>query len=59
MTNLLAICYDKKNKEYRYKRIFAHIGSIENFENYCKQKKFIFINYYNRDTNKFIKQIKL
>lgn len=59
MNNLLAICYDKKNKEFRYRRIFTQMGSLENFENYCKQKNFIFINYYDKQTNKFIKQIRL
>jgi hypothetical protein len=59
MQNLLAICYDKNNKEFRYRRIFTQMGSLENFENYCKLKKFTFINYYDRSTNKLIKQIKL
>ena len=59
MNNLVAICYDSKNKEFRYRRIFTQLGSIENFENYCKQKKFIFINYYDKESKKFLRQIVL
>ena len=59
MNNLLAICYDSKNKQFRYRRIFTQLGSLENFENYCKAKKFIFINYYDSNTKKLIKQVKL
>ena len=56
---LTAICFNQDNKAFKYRRIINRLGSIENFENFLRSKNIIYVNYYDKETKKFIKQRKL
>lgn len=56
---LTAICFDKNNKAYKYRRIINRLGSVDNFEKFLRTKNIIYVNYYDKESKKFIRQKRL
>jgi hypothetical protein len=58
--NLVAICFDENKKAHKYKyKLVENSRSLISFENFCRNKKYSYINYYDKDTTAFVKQKKL
>jgi hypothetical protein len=54
---LVAICFDANNKAYKYKyKLFKNSTSLKSFENFCIQRKYQYINYYEKESGVFIKR---
>ena len=55
MTKLFtAICFDNLVKAYKYRRILNRERNLKNFESFARSKGIIYVNYYDRETQKFI-----
>lgn len=60
MTKLLtAICFDFNNKAYKYRRIQNKDSSINRFESFCRTKSIKYVNYYDKETRRFLRQKKI
>jgi len=57
MTKLLtAICFDLEGKAYKYRRLINKPVSLAKFETFCKTKNIKYINYYDRETKRYIRR---
>jgi hypothetical protein len=56
---ITAIAFNKENKAYKYRRIINRLGTVEKFENFLRSKNIVYVNYYDKETRKFIQQRRL
>ena len=51
---ITAICFDFNDKPYKYRNIRNTARCREAFEKFCSIKEICYINYYSKDTRKFM-----
>jgi hypothetical protein len=56
---LTAICFNDKNKAFKYRKIINRLGTVDKFETFLKSKNIVYINYYDSVTKKFLYQKKM
>jgi len=57
---LIAICFDADKKAYKYQyKLIMNSKGILSFEEFCRRRGFLYINYYVKDTGQFHKRKEL
>jgi hypothetical protein len=57
---LIAICFDAEKKAYKYQyKLIKNSKGILSFEQFCRRRGFIYVNYYEKDTGQFYKRTNL
>lgn len=54
---LTAICFDFQNKAYKYRNIKNNDRQKTAFEKYCASKEIAYINYYGKESRKFLYRV--